>query len=233
MSAARTSRPRRLLAVGGSALFVILGSLLLAQPAAAHGGLYDTNPDDGAVIDEMPETVDLEFTEAMQEGAAQIDVIAPSGTNISTGDAEVEGAIIRQQFETPTETGVYTVNWRAAGVDGHVPDGTFTFTLESVPGDEDGSAVPPANDETTTAQPSKKPVTTPTLEPSSSSEAATTPETSAGAASESDGEGTSFGEVLPWLLLGAAGIAVLGGVVALLVSRARGGADRDGGSPAP
>ncbi|KQY98747.1 hypothetical protein ASD19_05880 [Microbacterium sp. Root53] len=209
---------RRLSCTATAIAVALLSSLSFASPAAAHGGLIATNPADGSTIAELPDVVSLEFSEAMQEGTAQIDVVAPSGTILSEGDAVVEGAIIRQEVSEPAEPGLYTVNWRAAGVDGHVPDGTFTFTVESASATEpsDPAAVPPADGEGETAQPSKKPVTTPAPTDLEQEETPVPAD-----------EDRGFGDILPWILLGASAAAIGGALIALLVSRTR----RDPGSP--
>lgn len=230
MLAARPSPLHRLLTVGIAALFVMLSALVVASPASAHDSLISSDPAADSSVETLPGEISLSFSAALLTMSPQdtvIDVLSPSGEDVSEGDAVVDGAIVRQQLGNAPEPGEYTVNWHVVSSDGHPTEGTFSFTVENASAPAETAApVPPANDETTTAEPSRKPATMPT--PTSS-------ETTAPAGDED--EDRPFGELLPWILLGVTGIAIVGALTALLISRGRGadgdGADGGDGDPEP
>jgi methionine-rich copper-binding protein CopC len=221
---ARPSHPLRRLTLGISALSVALGALVVASPAAAHDSLEAADPAPGSSVETMPGTITLTFSAALQTLTPEdtyVEVLSPSGEDLASGDEQVEGAVIRQGVGPATEAGEYTVEWRAVSSDGHPISDTFSFTVQSPSAGQTVAPVPPANDEQATTEPSRKPAATPT--PSASE----TP----GPAGAGGDEHRPFGEMLPWILLGVTGVAVVGALTALLVSRARGGASGDGPGP--
>lgn len=223
---ARPSNPLRRLTLGISALSVMLGALVIASPASAHDALEVADPAPGSSVETMPATITLTFSAALQTLTPEdtyVEVLSPSGENLASGDERVEGAVIRQDVAPATEAGEYTVEWRAVSSDGHPISDTFSFTVLSASAEQTAAPMPPANDEQTTIEPTRKPATTPV--PSASE----TPGPAGGAGDED----RPFGDMLPWIMLGVTGVAVVGALTALLVSRARGGASGDGPGPDP
>ena len=226
MPVVRSPRLPLPLTVGICALFVMLGTLFVSTPASAHDALVSSDPAADTSVEALPDTVTLSFSAALLTMGSRdtvVDVLSPSGENVSTGDAVVDGAVVRQAVGPAPEAGDYTVNWHVVSSDGHPTEGSFSFQVESAAASEETAApVPPADDADATAAPSKKPVTTPA--PGSETPAAP---------AEGEDDGTGAGGVLPWILLGVTGVAVVGALGALLVSRTRGGAAGDGsGGPA-
>lgn len=228
MHAARPSLLPRLVTAGIAALLATTGALAVATPAAAHDQLLGSDPADGATVQTMPAEITLNFSAALQtltEDDTYVDVLGPGGQNVAAGAEVVDGATIRQPVSPAAEPGTYTVEWRAVSSDGHPISDTFSFTVETVSAPEDSGAAPvaPENDETATAPPPRTDVApTPGKETPSATET-----TEAPAAAEEPG---SFGDVLPWILLGLTGLAILGALIAVLVTRARGDdrADEEG-----
>jgi methionine-rich copper-binding protein CopC len=220
MPAARQSYLHRLVTIGTAAIFVMLAVLAGGSPASAHDALVSSDPAADSTVETMPQEISLSFSAAlltMSPKDTVVNVVSAAGEDVTDGDAVVDGAIVRQALREPTEAGTYTVTWHVVSSDGHPTEGTFAFTVASVSG---GGAVAPENDETTTPPPPKT-VVTPTPTPVTDSPTAT-PSAAPGEAGD-----RSFGEMLPWILLGVTGIAIAGALIAVLVSRSRGGAGRD------
>ncbi|TFU34142.1 copper resistance protein CopC [Microbacterium paludicola] len=225
MRAAHPSSLHRLLTIGSAALLVMLGVFATTAPASAHDRLLTSDPSDGSTVQSMPDEITLTFDAAVQsitENDTYINVLAPSGENLSTGAESIDGAIIRQQLSPATEAGAYTVEWRAVSSDSHPISGTYTFTVESASAESGAGAVAPENDETATPPPAKGDVT-PT--PVKETPAASSTPPAADDEGDGDGDDRSFGEVLPWILLGVTGIAIVGALIAILASRGRGDDD--------
>lgn len=110
-------------------LKTLLLSLLLALApslAAAHAELQGSEPLDGSVVQAMPATVTLTFS----EGVAPLVLrwIAPDGTTVDvTGAAENDRLTIA--LPQSTASGSYLLSWRVASADGHPVGGVLTLHL--------------------------------------------------------------------------------------------------------
>ena len=56
-------------------------------------------------------------------------VVGPDGNLWSTGEPQVEGAVISVGVRPLGPAGTYTVNYRATSADGHVVSGSWSFRL--------------------------------------------------------------------------------------------------------
>ncbi|MEX1182452.1 MAG: CopD family protein [Gemmatimonadota bacterium] len=119
--------PRRLIVVLAVAAFTTA-----AAPAHAHIQLDSASPAPGEVLDGMPSRLRLLFSGFLEPRYTQLTLIAPDGSDVATGpvvfiagsDREFTVSLGRLRL-----AGVYTVRWRTAGADGHVLEGSYTFTL--------------------------------------------------------------------------------------------------------
>jgi copper resistance protein C len=114
------------------AVAAVLGLAILLSavaPALAHVGLASSDPAAGSTV-ERADTVTLVFDEALKASASSFKLTGPGGTTIGTG--AVTGPR-RMVLDAPggLPAGVYTVKWTAAGTDGHIERGTFSFTVEA------------------------------------------------------------------------------------------------------
>jgi methionine-rich copper-binding protein CopC len=199
---ANTTPPRpvrRAIAAAAAALLLSLGGLMVASPASAHDELVSTDPAADAVLDALPAQLTLTFSGelATDPGATELQVTDAAGTSLADGDPLVEGTVVTQAL-SGAASGVVTVLWKVVSSDGHPISGEFAFSVPTAP---TPSPTPTA---TATASPSQTPVETATPEPIE-----TAVPVDSGAAS------------LPWILLAVIGVALLGGVTYLLVSRSR------------
>ncbi len=117
----------------------------------------------------------------------------------TSGAPAAQDNVLTQSLEGAA-SGVVTVLWKVVSSDGHPISGEFAFTVTApvapTPTPTESAAPTPTPDDTAAATP------TPTLTP--------TPEDTA-----------SSNDALPWIIGGLIVLAVAGGVVYLLVSRAR------------
>ena len=117
--------PSFLLALGVAA-GVVLGVVGTPTLASAHDVLERSNPSDGAVVNTLPDTVELAFAEAPLAVGTQIVVTGPTG-NVSEGSPTIEGSVVRQKIAASAPGGDYTVTYRVTSDDGHPVSGTFSF----------------------------------------------------------------------------------------------------------
>jgi len=151
------------------------------------------------VLDALPPQLTLTFSGelATDPGATELQVTDAAGTSLADGDPLVEGTAVTQAL-SGAASGVVTVLWKVVSSDGHPISGQFAFS------------VPTAPTPTPTATP------TASATPSESASETATPEPIETAAPVNGGAAS-----VPWILLAVVGVALLGGVTYLLVSRAR------------
>lgn len=128
------SRPHmRTLIRGLLVLFVVLGPAL---GASAHAVLVETDPPDGARLEQIPEQVALRFSEPVSVPEGAVRVFDASGRRVEAGEARPgdsdEEVVV--DLDAPAE-GTYVVAWRVVSLDGHPIRGAFVF------GVGDGDAV--------------------------------------------------------------------------------------------
>lgn len=134
-------RSRSFLAVLGSsftALALMLGLTLAAAPAMAHAGLTSSNPEEGAILKELPSEIVLEFTEEIGTPAF-VAVTDPDNRRLDDGDPEIDGATVRQRIDPATHAGLHTIAYRVVSADGHPVTGHVRVTVEFPDDGSDGS----------------------------------------------------------------------------------------------
>jgi methionine-rich copper-binding protein CopC len=180
-------------------------------PASAHDQLLSSTPGDGEHLDDLPETIRLEFSgDLLQVGA--VVVLADTGTvqTWRTDDPTLDGPVLTTPVPDGLGDGAYEVRWRVVSSDGHAISGAVPFTVGDVP--------------TPTASAPSAPTEPPAGPPSG---AATTAEPSAPSGAER-ADGADAG---PWrtVLIGAGGAAGAVALYALVLAVRR----RDRRTPSP
>ena len=100
-----------------------------AAGAMAHSPLDGTTPANEAVVLEMPAEVLMDFKGDIRLTRVAITHASTRSMNMDLG----EQTAFTQEFTLPMldmGAGVYVVEWRGLGVDGHALNGTFSFTVE-------------------------------------------------------------------------------------------------------
>lgn len=112
--------------------------------AALHVRLESSTPAADAVISEAPPALRLRFSGRIEPRYTDVSLLAPDGGAVPLGSIEFTPGSDREFTAAMPPVGipgVYTVRWRTAGADGHVLQGSYTFTLEG-----DTAALPPPTD---------------------------------------------------------------------------------------
>ena len=78
----------RVLVAAGVAVVVVLAG---AIPVSAHAVLTASNPGDGARLDSAPDTVTLEFSEAVSADLGGLRVYESGGDRVDTGETRTDG----------------------------------------------------------------------------------------------------------------------------------------------
>lgn len=111
------------------ALFFLV--LFLPPGAEAHALLIRTSPPKRAVLREAPKQVELWFNERLEPAFASVTLSEATGAAVPTKAAVVEGQDRKRlRLDLPRlPAGTYTVRFRVLSVDGHIAEGSFSFTV--------------------------------------------------------------------------------------------------------
>ena len=128
-------------------LVAIVATLLVAMAlagagiASAHAVRIATDPSRWRRAGPGPQRVSATFNEELQPQFAAMTVVGPDGNLWSTGDPQVEGAVISVGVRPLGPAGTYTVNYRVTSADGHPVSGSWSFRLTMA---STGTPGPPA-----------------------------------------------------------------------------------------
>ena len=119
----------RLLATLVLAISLIVAAMAGAGAASAHATRIATDPVENTELSQAPQKVSAMFSEALQTEFAAMTVVGPDGNLWSTGDPQVNGAVVSVGLRPLGPSGTYTVNYRVTSADGHVVSGSWSFRL--------------------------------------------------------------------------------------------------------
>lgn len=100
-----------------------------ATGAMAHSPLLATSPEDQVTLAQMPAQVSMTFKGDIRLTRVTLSHANAKGVQIDLSNHKA----FAQEFALPLEgmgAGVYTIEWRGLGTDGHVLNGSFSFTVE-------------------------------------------------------------------------------------------------------
>ena len=110
--------------------FLLSGAIAIwATGAMAHSPLDGTTPTNEAIVSEMPAEVLMDFKGDIRLVRVAITHASKRSMNMDLG----EQTAFKQEFTLPMHdmgVGVYVIEWRGLGADGHALNGTFSFTVE-------------------------------------------------------------------------------------------------------
>jgi copper resistance protein C len=123
------SRRARVFAVGLLLAVVAIGATLTAGAASAHAARVSVDPAENAALSTGPARVRATFNEDLQTTFAAMTVVGPDHNLWSSGQPQVQGAVVSVGVRPLGPTGNYTVNYRVTSADGHVVAGSWSFRL--------------------------------------------------------------------------------------------------------
>ena len=105
-----------------------------APSASAHAALESTQPAKGSVVSKSTKIVSMQFGEEILvlkgKSPNSISVLNSHGDSVASGDVIVAGNQISRKLMSPLVAGKYTVKYRVVSADGHVVNGSYTFTVK-------------------------------------------------------------------------------------------------------
>ena len=111
-------------------MFVFAVVLALGASLHAHMKLAKSSPPDKAVVTLPPAVIQMWFTQAPDLKVSKLDVTGPTGPIKLTDLRAGKDKSITATVAATLPDAAYTVAWQAAGDDGHIQKGTFTFSVK-------------------------------------------------------------------------------------------------------
>ncbi|HYM97684.1 MAG TPA: copper resistance protein CopC, partial [Candidatus Sulfotelmatobacter sp.] len=102
---------------------------LLPISASAHARLLASSPLPGAVLDAIPSTVILDFSEPVTAAGRGISVYGPDGRLAGVGGVRTQGAQMSVGVAPSAAQGTFAVVWTVVSEDTHPSRGEFTFSV--------------------------------------------------------------------------------------------------------
>lgn len=122
-------------------------AMVTAAPAFAHDSVIGATPEDGSVVQEFPDTIELEFSGEIQDGFNTVAITRDQVGDpdlVYSGEPRIDGrdVILEIPADVEAEPGDYKVGFQIISADGHATKGMTAFTY-----DPDGSAQNAASDD--------------------------------------------------------------------------------------
>jgi methionine-rich copper-binding protein CopC len=106
-------------------------SILTFPTSSAHVEIIASYPEQFTNVNPIPREVWIQFSGELQtldgEAVNSLEVIDSTGIAVNYGDPVIEGAKISTKISGQSAPGVFSVNYRVVGDDGHVIEGDYTF----------------------------------------------------------------------------------------------------------
>lgn len=129
------------------AVVLLLATLTLTTNtvAYAHASRISVDPPENSELTAGPARVSATFNERLQTTFAAMTVVGPDGNLWTSGDPQVQDAVISAGLRPLGPAGTYTVHYRVTSADGHPVSGSWSFRL-TVPGSGKPGPAVSAND---------------------------------------------------------------------------------------
>jgi methionine-rich copper-binding protein CopC len=139
------SRKTRTAAVSLLLAAIAFAATLTAGAASAHAARVSVDPAENAAVSTGPAHVRATFNEDLQTTFAAMTVVGPDGNLWSSGQPQVQGAVVSVGVRPLGPIGNYTVNYRVTSADGHVVSGSWSFRLTTPGTGTPGPAAEPSD----------------------------------------------------------------------------------------
>ncbi|UXN73886.1 copper resistance protein CopC [Devosia sp. A8/3-2] len=123
-------------------LTLLLALLAPMQAARAHAQLLSTDPAENAVLDTLPQAVQLQFNEPVSPLA--ISLIGSDGGKTDLLAATTGGESVAVTLPADLPRGTHVLSWRVVSTDGHPIGGSLVFSIGTVTGAAVAEASDPA-----------------------------------------------------------------------------------------
>jgi len=98
----------------------------------AHASVIDSTPKENEVLETAPETINIQFSEAIQTAFYSLEVYSESGKKVQISESRISGQnenVLETHLKKTLADGVYLVQWKVVSSDGHPVKGTIPFQV--------------------------------------------------------------------------------------------------------
>ncbi|EGQ19269.1 copper resistance protein CopC [Sporosarcina newyorkensis 2681] len=151
-----------------SATLILL--FVFSSTVSAHTGLTNSSPAEGEEVVEDVHEVVLEFNTKI-ETMSTIKVFNENDEEIIIGNIQFSDNKMTGAFMSPLDNGIYKVDWKIIGADGHPIQGSYSFVVSQAEivapnASEESTDIPATPTEEPVEKPLEKPVEQPVEVPS-------------------------------------------------------------------
>lgn len=107
----------------------LIFAALLSSHVLAHSRTDMTVPKDGATVEKAPTQIQLKFNKDIR--LTKVEAFHPGGMSHVLDTQSLKG--FESHFTLPFQAmgnGLYRIEWRGLGTDGHAMQGEFSFTVK-------------------------------------------------------------------------------------------------------
>ncbi len=122
---------RWLLALSGTLIAVLLGTVTTASPAHAHAAALGTEPASGSTVEASPPRVLVRFGSPVEISLGALRLVDEKGANVAIGAPEHPGGEVNAVAASVSDLadGGYVAVYQVIASDGHLTRGAFTFQV--------------------------------------------------------------------------------------------------------
>ncbi|GKU84178.1 MULTISPECIES: copper resistance protein CopC [Niallia] len=143
----------------GLYIFFISFFFVWTNNAFAHTGLESSSPGNEEIVKEELQKITLTFETKIEQGST-FTLINSENKVIQVQNIEKTDNQLIGEFTSPLENDNYDIQWQIIGVDGHIIEGEFTFTVDAPVGEEEDQLKAETDEKATTQQDAKEEETT-------------------------------------------------------------------------
>lgn len=114
------------------ALLALCGWLCLTSAAMAHAALTGAVPPDGTVLQAVPETFLLSFSEPVSP--LVLSLVKPDGSSVALADFALKDRTLTIEAPAALGAGTHVLSWRVVSEDGHPVSGSILFSIGAAGG---------------------------------------------------------------------------------------------------
>ncbi len=111
--------------------FFLVLLVIVSSVALAHMQATKMDPEDGATVKEAPKWVQIWYSQEPDSAVSKLTLTGPDGEVKLFVHPSDDNSLMGMVQQDNLRDGEYTVEWQAAGDDGHIQKGEYKFTLKT------------------------------------------------------------------------------------------------------
>jgi methionine-rich copper-binding protein CopC len=109
--------------------FIFMITLMLPTAVYAHSGLTASTPEQSEIVKSSLSQIQLTFSTAIKQ-FSRLNVTDANGNSVKLS-VKTDKETMTGLFTKPLDNGIYKVDWRIIGTDGHGIKGSYSFEVQA------------------------------------------------------------------------------------------------------